>query len=128
MGAIDFDLAFMSMLFKVLAVAAFVLLDAAAVNAADCACEHLSAEGCLDQGSAREEPAAPPEWCERMDDPRCMPAGPRGGAAETPVPIAVGWAQTICWKAPPLHGVPVDTGTRGGERTEHSRRVERPPR
>jgi hypothetical protein len=108
-----------------------VLLDAAAVDAADCVCEHLSTEGCLDGLGAqegREEPATPPQWCERMDDPRCMPASPRSSSVETPVPVAVGWAQSIRWKAPPVQGVPLDTCSDCAEQSEHSRRVERPPR
>jgi hypothetical protein len=118
----------MSTLFKVLAVAVIALLDAAPVDAADCVCEQLSAEGCRDSGVFQEEPAAPLQWCERMDDPRCMPASPHGTPVQTVVPVAVGWAQSIRWSGPPRQGVAMDARIDGGERTEHSRRVERPPR
>ncbi|MGD8317127.1 MAG: hypothetical protein PVH21_11020 [Myxococcales bacterium] len=118
----------MNALFKVLAVAAIVLLDATAVNAADCVCDHLSAEGCTEGAMVREDPAGPPQWCERMDDPRCMPASPHGTSVPTVVPVAVGWAQPIRWNAPPRAGVPLNVDVDGGERAQHSRRVERPPR
>ncbi|MFZ1864465.1 MAG: hypothetical protein WAU39_09610 [Polyangiales bacterium] len=119
----------MSTLFKVMAVAAIALFDAVPVDAADCVCDHLSAEGCRDGGGAYEgEPAAPPQWCERMDDPRCMPASPHSTSVQTVVPAAVGWTQSIRWGGPPRQGVPVDARIDGGARMEHSRRVERPPR
>jgi hypothetical protein len=115
-------------LFKVLAVAAIVLFDATAVNAADCICDHLSGEGCANGVVVQDEPSGPPQWCERMDDPRCMPASPHGTSVDTLVPVAVGWAQPLRWYTPPRKGVPVDATAEGGERTEHSRRIERPPR
>ena len=118
----------MSTLFKVLAVAAIALLDAASVNAADCPCDRLSAEGCHDGMQARQEPPGPPQWCERTDDPRCMPASPHGTSVHMLVPVAVGWSQSFRWNAPPRTCVRMDVGVVGGERTEHSRRVDRPPR
>lgn len=119
----------MSTLLKVLAVAAIVLLDAAAVDAADCACDRLSAEGCRDdEAQLLDPPMGPPQWCERMDDPRCMPASPDGTSVQTLVPVAVGWAQAIRWNVPSRTGIPLDAWAEGGERAEHSRRVDRPPR
>ncbi len=128
LGAVDFDLACMSTLFKVLMVAACLLFDAASVSAADCPCDRLSAEGCQEGQPLAPEPAGPPQWCERMDDPRCMPASPHGTSFQTFVPLASGWAQSIHWKAPPRAGVLMDVRADGEERSEHARRVERPPR
>jgi hypothetical protein len=113
---------------QALAVAAMLLLDAASVNAADCMCDRLSAEGCRESAQVREAPAAPPLWCERTDDPRCMPAGTHGTSVHTLVPVAMSWAQPIRWSTPVRTGTRLDVQVDGDALTEHSRRVERPPR
>ncbi|RLB43687.1 MAG: hypothetical protein DRH30_02730 [Deltaproteobacteria bacterium] len=125
--AVDFDFAFMRTLLQALAVASILLLDAASANAADCMCDRLSAEGCGDSAQIREVPAAP-LWCERTDDPRCMPASTQGTSVNTLVPVAMSWAQPLRWNAPPRTGIRSDVWVDGDPRTEHSRRVERPPR
>ena len=117
----------MRTLLQVLAVGALLLLDAASANAADCMCEGLSAEGCAESASMREVPTAP-LWCERSDDPRCMPAGTHGTSTNTLVPVVMSWAQPIRWDAPPRTGIRLDVQVDGDAQTEHSRRVERPPR
>lgn len=127
-GAVDFDLASMRTPLQVLAVAAMLLLDAAPVEASDCVCDRLSAEGCSEGAEVREAPSAPPLWCERTDDPRCMPASTHGTSVNTLVPVAMSFAQPIRWNAPPRTAIPTDTRVDGDPRTEHSRRVERPPR
>lgn len=127
-GAVDSDFTSMKPLLQALAVAAMLLLDAASVDAADCMCDQLSAEGCRDNGQVREVPAAPPLWCERTDDPRCMPASTHGTSVHTLVPVAMSWAQPIRWNAPPRTDTQMDVCVEGDPRTEHSRRVERPPR
>jgi hypothetical protein len=111
-----------------LALAAMLLLDAASVSAADCICERLSAEGCSDGAQLREEPAGPPLWCERGDDPRCMPANTHGTSVHSLVPVAMSWAQPIRWDAPPRTASQLEVGADGDPRTEYARRVERPPR
>ena len=126
--AVHFDFAFMRTLLQVLAVAAILLLDAASVNAADCMCEQLSAEGCREGAPTRETPAAPPLWCERSGDPRCMPASTHGTSVSTLVPVAMSFGQPIRWNAPPRTGIRLDVRVDGDARAEHSRRVERPPR
>ena len=118
----------MRTLLQALAVAAMLLLDAASVNAADCMCDRLSAEGCTEGAQIREQPASPPLWCERTDDPRCMPANTHGTAVDTLVPVAMSWAQPIRWNAPPRTDTRLDVRVDGDARTEHSRRIERPPR
>ena len=118
----------MRTLLQALAVAAMLLLDAASVNAADCMCDQLSAEGCRESAQVREAPAGPPLWCERTDDPRCMPAGTHGTPIHTLVPVAMSWAQPIRWNAPVRTGTRLDVQVDGDALTEHSRRVERPPR
>ena len=115
-------------LFQVLAVGALLLLDAASANAADCLCDRLSEEGCAAGATIREEPVAPPLWCERSDDPRCMPASTHGSATNALVPVAMSFAQPIRWDAPPQTGVRLDLHVAGDAQTEHSRRVDRPPR
>jgi hypothetical protein len=110
---------FMKTLFQVLAVGALLLLDAASANAADCICDRLSAEGCSEGATIREEPMAPPLWCERSDDPRCMPASTHGTSVN---------AQPIRWDPPPNAGALLDVSVDGHAQTEHSRRVDRPPR
>ena len=127
-GALDSDFAFMRTLLQALAVAAMLLLDAAPVDAADCMCDRLSAEGCSESAQVREAPAVPPLWCERTDDPRCMPASTHGTSVQTLVPVAMSWAQPIRWNAPPRTGLLLDVHVDGDARAEHSRRVERPPR
>jgi len=126
--ALDFDFASMRTLPQVLLVAAMLLLDATPANAADCMCDRLSAEGCTDGAKVREVPAEPPLWCERTDDPRCMPASTHGTSVNALVPVAMSWAQPIRWNAPPRTGTLLDVWVDGDARTEHSRRVERPPR
>jgi hypothetical protein len=126
--AVHFDFAFMRTLLQVLAVAAILLLDAASADAADCACERLSAEGCSGTAQMREAPAAPPLWCERSDDPRCMPASTHGTSGNTLVPVAMSFAEPIRWNAPARTGIQWDVRVDGDARAEHSRRVERPPR
>ena len=118
----------MRTLLQVLAVGALLLLDAASANAADCMCDRLSAEGCSEGATIRQEPVAPPLWCERSDDPRCMPASTHGTSVNALVPVAMSWAQPIRWDAPPRTGFLMDVGIEGDARTEHSRRVDRPPR
>lgn len=126
--AVHFHFAFMRTLLQVLAVAAVLLLDAASADAADCMCERLSAEGCSDSAQIREAPVGPPLWCERSDDPRCMPASTHGTSVNTLVPVAMSFGQPIRWSAPPRTGIRMDVRVDGDARTEHSRRVERPPR
>ncbi|MGB8223442.1 MAG: hypothetical protein WCF10_12735 [Polyangiales bacterium] len=118
----------MRTLLPVMAVAAMLLLDATSAQAADCPCDRLSAEGCGDSPQMREPPVAPPLWCERIDDPRCMPASTHGTAVETLVPVAMSWAQPIRWNAPRCTGARLTVRVGGDARTEHSRRVDRPPR
>jgi hypothetical protein len=118
----------MRTLLQVLAIAAMLLLDAASADAADCGCERLSAEGCRDSAQMREAPAVPPLWCERSDDPRCMPASTHGTSSNTLVPVAMSFGQPIHWNAPLRTGIRLDVAVDGNARPEHSRRVERPPR
>jgi hypothetical protein len=118
----------MRALFQVLAIAAILLLDAASADAADCICDQLSAEGCMQSAEARGEPTAPPLWCERTDDPRCMPASTQGTSTTTLVPVAMSWAQPTRWGAPPRTGTQMAVRVEGAARAQHSRRVERPPR
>ena len=126
--AVDFGFAFMRTLLQVIAIAAMLLLDATSADAADCMCDRLSAEGCSESAQVREAPVAPPLWCERTDDPRCMPASTHGSAVHTLVPVAMSWAQPIRWNAPPRTGIRLDARVDGDARAEHSRRIERPPR
>ena len=126
-GSLDFRFAPMRTLLQVLAVGALLLLDAASASAADCMCERLSAEGCTETASVREVPVAP-LWCERSDDPRCMPANTHGASTSTLVPVVMSWAEPIRWEAPPRTGIRLDVHVDGDAQTEHSRRVERPPR
>lgn len=127
-SGVDFRFAFMRTLFQVLAIAAILLLDAASADAADCICDQLSAEGCIQSAEARGEPIAPPLWCERTDDPRCMPASTQGTSTTTLVPVAMSWAQPTRWGAPPRTGTRMAVRVEGAARAQHSRRVERPPR
>jgi len=128
MSGVDFRFAFMRTLFQALAVAAILFFDASPVDAADCICDQLSTEGCTQSAQVRDEPIAPPLWCERTDDPRCMPASTHGTSTSTLVPVAMSWAQPIRWGAPPRTGTQMAVRVEGKARTEHSRRVERPPR
>ena len=118
----------MRTLLQVLAIGALLMLDAASANAADCMCDRLSAEGCSEGATIRAEPTTPPLWCERSDDPRCMPASTHGTSVNALVPVAMSWAQPIRWDAPPRTGVLLDVGVDGQAHPEHSRRVDRPPR
>lgn len=115
-------------LLQALVVAALFLLDAGTADAADCACDQLSAEGCRENASVREPPVAPPLWCERTDDPRCMPANTHGTSVHSLVPVVMSWAQQIRWDAPPRTTVRLDVSVDGDARTEYSRRIDRPPR
>ena len=126
--AVHFDFAFMRTLLQVMAVAAMLLVDAAPADASDCMCDRLSAEGCGESAQIRKAPAAPPLWCERTDDPSCMPASTHGTSVNTLVPVAMSFGQPIRWSAPPRTGIRMDVRVDGDARTEHSRRVERPPR
>ena len=126
--AVDFDFAFMRPLLQALVVAAMILLDATSAEAADCMCDRLSAEGCVEGGAVVDAPAAPPLWCERTDDPRCMPASTHGTSVSTLVPVTMSFAEPIRWDVPPLTEVQLEIRDDGDARTEHSRRVERPPR
>jgi len=125
--AVDFDFASMRPPLQALALAAMLLLDAASVDAADCMCERLSEEGCSDSAQVREVPSAP-LWCERTDDPRCMPASTNGTSVHSLVPVAMSWAQPIRLDAPPRSGSRLEIRADGEPRTEYSRRIERPPR
>lgn len=127
-GAVDFGIAFMRTLLQVLAVGALLLLDSASAAAADCSCDQLSTEGCAESVSVFEAPGAPPLWCERSDDPRCMPASTHGTSVSTLVPVVMSFYQTIRWDAPPRTGVLMDVGEDGDARTGYSRRIDRPPR
>jgi len=117
----------MKTLLHVLAIGALLLLDAGSAYASDCACGQLSGEDCVESASIRDEPAAP-LWCERSDDPRCMPASTHGTAVHSLVPVAMSWAQALRWGAPPRTAVHLDIEAEGDPQAEHSRRVERPPR
>lgn len=117
----------MRTLLPVMLVAAAVWLDAASANAAECPCDQLSEAGCSEVASIEHAPA-PPLWCERSDDPRCMPAHTHGSSANTLVPVVMSWAQSIRWDAPPRTGVHMDVDVEGEAYPEHSRRIERPPR
>ena len=81
----------------------------------------------MDGGAVLDEPAAP-LWCERTDDPRCMPASTHGTAVSTLVPVTMSFAEPIRWDPPPLTEVQLEAREDGDAHTEHSRRVERPPR
>lgn len=126
-GAVDSELAVSKTLLQALIVGAMLLLDAASARAADCMCDRLSAEGC-EGAELREPPVSPPLWCERTDDPRCMPANTHGTSVSSLVPVVMSWTQSIRWDAPPRAAIQWDVRVEGDARTEHSRRVERPPR
>ena len=117
----------MKTLLQVLAVGALLLLDAGAASASDCACGQLSGEDCFESATVRDVPSEP-LWCERSDDPRCMPASTHGTSVHSLVPVAMSWAQPLRWGAPPRTAVRLDIAVEGNPRLEHTRRVERPPR
>ena len=125
--AVSCELAAMKSLLQVLAVGALLLVDAATAYATDCTCGQLSAEDCLETADVRSPPAEP-LWCERSDDPRCMPASTHGTHVNTLVPVAMSWAQPLRWGAPPRSAVRMDVVATGEPGAEHSRRIERPPR
>ena len=127
-GALDSQFAFMRIVLQVLAVGALLFLDAAPANAADCACDQLSLEDCAESASVLEEAGAPPLWCERSDDPRCMPASTHGTSVSTLVPVVMSFASATRWDAPPRTGVRMDVSEEGDAQPGHSRRVDRPPR
>ena len=117
-------------LFPALAVATLLLLPAPPAKAADCTCDRsISVESCLESVEAtKEEPRLPPLWCERGDDPRCMPANTHGSTVHTLVPLATGWNQPLTWGVPPRSAKSDPIWVDGGARDAHLRRVERPPR
>lgn len=127
-GPVSLQFASMRTLLQVLVVGALSFLDATSASAADCMCDRLSAEGCAAEVSVLQEPTSPPLWCERSDDPRCMPASTHGTGGGTLVPVAMSWAQPIRFDTPPRAVLRIDVCVEGEARTEHSRRVERPPR
>lgn len=118
----------MKIFLQVLAAGALVLFVAASASAADCMCDRISVEGCAAEVSVLEEPVGPPLWCERADDPRCMPANTHGTSSGTLVPVVMSWAQPIQFDAPPTSAVSMDVRVEGDARAAHSRRVDRPPR
>jgi hypothetical protein len=117
----------MRTLLQVLAVGAVLLLDAGSASASDCSCGQLSGGDCFETATIAQQPAEP-LWCERSDDPRCMPANTHGTTVHTLVPVAMSWAQPLRWDAPPRSGVRMDIVATGEPGAEHSRRIERPPR
>lgn len=115
--------------FPALAVATMILSTASSAGAADCWCDRSSSiETCVETIEAADEPRQPPMWCERSDDPRCMPASTHGGALQSSIPLATGWNQQIRWTMPPRTGSPLAILVDGSSRPAHARRVERPPR
>ena len=118
----------MKTLLLMLAVAGLSMLDAASANAADCACDRLSEQGCSESLSLLDEPVGPPLWCERSDDPRCMPASTHGTSVSTLVPVVMSWAQPLRWDAPSRTRIRLDVTVDGDARPGHARRIERPPR
>ena len=137
--AVDCGFGFASMrnLFPALAVATITLLPASSADAADCLCDRsTSIQTCIETIEARveaqvegnDEPRLPPMWCERSDDPRCMPASTHGGALQTLTPLATGWNQQLRWATPPRLGSLLAVSVDGSSRHAHARRVERPPR
>lgn len=116
-------------LFPALAVATIMLLPASSADAADCLCDRSSSiETCIETIEARDEPRLPPMWCERSDDPRCMPASTHSGAFQTLIPLAAGWNQQLQWTAPPRTVLRLAISVDGSPRHAHARRVDRPPR
>jgi len=112
-----------------IAVATMMLLPASSADAADCLCDRSSSiETCIETVEAQDEPRLPPMWCERTDDPRCMPASTHSGAFQTLIPLATGWKQQLRWTMPPRTGSLTAISVEGGFRHAHARRVERPPR
>jgi hypothetical protein len=117
----------MRILLQALAIGAVLLLDAGSASASDCSCGQLSGGDCLEVATLEQAPAEP-LWCERSDDPRCMPANTHGTTVNTLVPVAMSWAQPLRWDSPLRSGVRMDVVDDGEPGAEHSRRVERPPR
>ncbi|MEM7137240.1 MAG: hypothetical protein AAF500_11710 [Myxococcota bacterium] len=121
-------------LFTALAVTLF-WLPASFADAADCLCDwSLSLESCIESADANlgpgtaEEPRRAPMWCERSDDPRCMPAGTHGGVFQTLLPLAHAWFQPNDWATPPRSTSQLAIRIDGGDRAAHPRRIDRPPR
>jgi len=102
-------------------------LDMGSAAASDCSCGQLSGGDCLEVATIEQAPAEP-LWCERSDDPRCMPAHTHGTTVTALVPVAMSWAQPIRWASPPRSAVRLDVAAEGEPGADHSRRVERPPR
>lgn len=83
----------------------------------------------MQSSASNQDPTAPPQWCERADDPRCMPAhgshrsnlvlgpvAPVGKPGELAIdPLRIG-SSSIAWTA------------NDRERPGHKRRIDRPPR
>lgn len=136
-----------------LALAAVLTLFASASSAkADCLCERTAASlewsaGCSEssvpfdlllgpdarsplefhENGARKAPGAP-LWCERADDPRCMPSHSRGDSGETITPIAPTLNPKTHWGSPPGAQACQFVSPSGDSRPSHERRIERPPR
>ncbi len=127
-----------------------MLLASANLAEADCMCERLSSErsaGCSESGipfdiglgphalsplelSPDLAPEAPdaPLWCERADDPRCMPAHDRGQSEQTIRPIATVLNQQQSKGSPPGAETHRFVFPSGDARPGHERRIDRPPR
>ena len=132
-GRLRVRIASMRNLFSAIVVATIVLLPASFADAADCSCDRASSiESCAEtvgaQIEAQDQPMLPPMWCERGDDPRCMPASTHGGAFHTLTPVAMGWDQQHRWTAPLSAASRFAISVDGGSRQAHARRVDRPPR
>ena len=102
----------MKTLLQVLAIGAVLLLDAGSASASDCSCGQLSGGDCFEVATIEQVPAEP-LWCERSDDPRCMPANTHGTTVHTLVPVVMSWAQPLRWGAPPRVGVRLNVVAEG---------------
>ncbi|MEM8608121.1 MAG: hypothetical protein AAGF92_13500 [Myxococcota bacterium] len=115
------------------ALAATMLLSfASPADAADCLCDWSnSLESCVESAEIEaneEQPRRAPMWCERSDDPRCMPAGTHGGVFQNLIPLANVWFQPVRWTTPPRSVSQIAIWVDGGLKQAHARRIERPPR
>ena len=136
----------MRKLIPAIAIASLVWLQAPTSRAADCMCERvILTEGtCVDEvqpiesvsslhtvqelGSV-QEPTAPPQWCERADDPRCMPAHGSNPSSATLVPMAPLSTLAVQAISPPeLNSRLAALVATDGEQAAHERRIDRPPR
>lgn len=127
-----------------------MLLASASLAEADCMCERLSSErseGCSESGipfdiglgphalsplelSPDLAPEAPdaPLWCERANDPRCMPAQDRGQSEQTIrpiVPILNDQQSKLSFPGAEKRRLVFPSGN---ARPGHERRIDRPPR